>query len=98
MVFGPAGQRGNLEVVSAASDYVERPSRCDVNDGRNVQSLNNLSEWRFRPVCRLIDAAENEAVALIEQRIGAVEAGVVTILRREGGLQSVESSIACDHV
>ena len=58
------------------------------SSGAKVQSLKNLLTKPL-PLSfpRLIHAAEHEAMTLVEQRRGAIEAGVVAVLRRERGLQ-----------
>ena len=67
--------------------------------GAKVQSLKHFpGEAAARHFASLVDAAENEALPLVEQRSRSIEAGIVAVLRRQCRLQIGESSMECDHV
>ena len=77
-----------LEVVVTARDDVEGPPGRDLNDGSEGPITEEFAAEAFSPeLARLIDAAEDEAVALIEQRIGTIQSRVKTVLGSSGGLQ-----------
>src|SRR5262249_11951873 len=57
------------------------------DDGREGPVAEEFSRKAVTEFSCLIDAAKNKAVALIEQRTGAVERGEITVLRSQRRLQ-----------
>src|SRR4029079_19312261 len=77
-----SGARRELEVVGIARDDVEGPARSHFYDGGKGPVAEQLArETVTGDSARLIDAAEYEPVALIEQGIRAFGAGGEAILR-----------------
>src|SRR6266403_3222762 len=85
---GPSGEGRQLEVVAIAGKDVERPPGAEFDQGGEGPVAEKLAGKTVaaKPAC-LVDAAEDEAMALVEGGSGTVRAREVTVLWGERGLQ-----------
>ncbi len=85
---GPSGQRRELQIVIAAGNDVERASGGDFEQRSPCPVAHHFAhESVARNFPRLIYATQHETVTLVEERCGAIEAGIVAVLRRERGFE-----------
>lgn len=86
--IGPRSERGNLEIVLVASDDVEGPSGTEFDKGGECPIAEGpAGEAVATEFARLVDTAEDEVLALVEERRGAIETGIIAVLRSERRLQ-----------
>src|SRR5439155_1418401 len=74
---------GHIETV----DDVEWPTGNGLDDWRHRPVTEEFLQEAVTQIAALVDPAEHEAMALVEQRVGPLSVGIVVILRFEWRLQ-----------
>ena len=83
-----SGEGRQLEVVAIAGDDVERAAGTELDHGSERPIAEELaSDAAAAQLARLIDAAEDEAMALIEGGRGTIGGRDIAVLRGERGLE-----------
>src|SRR5579864_7615018 len=85
--IGTAGEGRQLEVVSVAGDDVEWPTGSNVEQRGDRPVTEDSTYKAAAHLAGLVNAAEDKAVTLVEERGGTIEAGEEAVLRCERGLQ-----------
>src|SRR6266478_1771268 len=85
---GPSGEGRQLQVVAIAGKDVERPSGAEFDQRSDCPVAEKLAGKTVaaKPAC-LVDAAEDEAMALVEGGSGTVRAREIAVLWGKRGLQ-----------
>src|SRR5258708_35332879 len=85
---GPSGEGRQLQVVAIAGKDVKRPSGAEFDQRSDCPVAEKLAGKAVAAEpARLVDAAEDETMTLIEGGGGTIRAGEITVLRGERRLQ-----------